>query len=664
METLKKFSVLLEYTLIANFVTAQTATTGKLDGILYDADQKTPIKSATIYLKKLGIIQQQNTTNDSGYFVFNLINAGQYNLEVSNKQHFPIKVNITNGKTTHQNIIVLNTALDVVMVKAKKKLVEPTVPVAMPQRNVNMIANTIAGIDARAGGTPNIRGARADGTAYYIDGVRVSSSNTGSVPNNTVSVTSYEPNFEKYSAIKENTFKSVLSDPVSTFSVDVDRASYANVRRYLTSNSLPPADAVRIEELINYFPLDIKQKDSIHPFVVRTELTNAPWNEANKILQIVLKAPEIDLEQAKPSNLTFLIDVSGSMSSPDKLPLLKECLRMLTKNLRSQDKVAMVVYAGNSGLVLNMTAGTQQHKILSSIANLESGGSTAGGEGIQLAYKIARANFNPNANNRIILATDGDFNVGITSTPELVKLIEAERESGVFLSVLGFGVGNLNDELMENLADKGNGNYNYIDNILEGKKVLVNEIGGTLYTVAKDVKLQLEFNPKYITSYRLIGYENRLLNKEDFNNDAKDAGDIGAGHCVTALYELVTTSTDSTAKNPDNMRYQNFVLTNEGRGMEWANIKIRYKLPNQKSSILMEQPVVGENVTHEYVSDNLRFTLAIAMFGMKLRNAEYTQKIPYQTIINWSKAAKGIDNDGYRAEFIKLIETAELLANK
>lgn len=664
METLKKFSVLLVYTLIANFVTAQTATTGKLDGILYDADQKTPIKSATIYLKKLGVIQQQNTTNDSGYFVFNLINAGQYNLEVSNKQHFPIKVNITNGKTTHQNIIVLNTALDVVVVKAKKKLVEPTVPVAMPQRNVNMIANTIAGIDARAGGTPNIRGARADGTAYYIDGVRVSSSNTGSVPNNAVSVTSYEPNFEKYSAIKENTFKSVLSDPVSTFSVDVDRASYANVRRYLTSNSLPPADAVRIEELINYFPLDIKQKDSIHPFVVRTELTNAPWNEANKILQIVLKAPEIDLEQAKPSNLTFLIDVSGSMSSPDKLPLLKECLRMLTKNLRSQDKVAMVVYAGNSGLVLNMTAGTQQHKILSAIANLESGGSTAGGEGIQLAYKIARANFNPNANNRIILATDGDFNVGITSTPELVKLIEAERESGVFLSVLGFGVGNLNDELMENLADKGNGNYNYIDNILEGKKVLVNEIGGTLYTVAKDVKLQLEFNPKYITSYRLIGYENRLLNKEDFNNDAKDAGDIGAGHCVTALYELVTTSTDSTAKKLDNMRYQNFVLTNEGRGMEWANIKIRYKLPNQKSSILMEQPVVGENVTHEYASDNLRFTLAIAMFGMKLRNAEYTQKIPYQTIINWSKAAKGIDNDGYRAEFIKLIETAELLANK
>jgi Ca-activated chloride channel family protein len=352
------------------------------------------------------------------------------------------------------------------------------------------------------------------------------------------------------------------------------------------------------------------------------------------------------------------------MQSPDKLALLKDCLRLLTQQLRPVDRVAMVVYAGNAGLVLDITNGSDKQTILDAINRLEAGGSTAGGAGIQLAYKIARQHFNVNGNNRVILATDGDFNVGITQIGELTRLIESERESGVFLSVLGFGSGNTNDETMETLADKGNGNYNYIDNLMEGKKVLVNEMGGTLFTVAKDVKLQVEFNPKYVQAYRLIGYENRLLNKEDFNNDVKDAGDIGAGHCVTALYELIPVTSKNNPVYVDPLRYQQLKPTTIGDSLELANISIRYKEPKNKTSIKFEHPVLNTSAQFDNASENLRFAVTVALFGMKLRNAAYTEQITYKQIVKTGKSAKGEDQEGYRAELIKLIQTAELLAGR
>ncbi|MFA5328324.1 MAG: von Willebrand factor type A domain-containing protein [Prolixibacteraceae bacterium] len=461
-------------------------------------------------------------------------------------------------------------------------------------------------------------------------------------------------NTENYSTIHENGFKDAQANPLSTFSIDVDNASYSNIRRYINEGQLPPVDAVRIEEMINYFKYDYPETNGEHPFSVTTELGKCPWNESHNLLRVDLKGKDIDKSELPASNLIFLIDVSGSMSSPDKLPLLKRAFAMLVDELRAEDRVSIVVYAGAAGKVLDSTPGNEKRKIMESIENLNAGGSTAGGEGLKLAYKLAHENFIENGNNRIILATDGDFNVGVSSTSEMERLVEKERESGIFMSVLGFGSGNIKDDKMETIADKGNGNYSYIDNIQEARKVFISEFGGTLFTIAKDVKFQLEFNPKLVKSYRLLGYENRLLNDEDFNDDKKDAGEMGAGHTVTALYEIVPVGSKSETPSVDALKYQNPSPSSDRFRNELLTLKLRYKDPKGNKSKLLEQPV-QDNVSKN-TSENFRFSAAVASFGMLLRNSEFKGNTTIESILTLAKGAKGEDDEGYRSEFIQLVE--------
>ncbi|AFZ22965.1 uncharacterized protein containing a von Willebrand factor type A (vWA) domain [Cylindrospermum stagnale PCC 7417] len=466
-------------------------------------------------------------------------------------------------------------------------------------------------------------------------------------------------NTENYNRIEDNPFQRVSNDPLSTFSIDVDTASYSNIRRFITQGELPPQDAVRIEELINYFSYNYPQPKGDRPFSVTTEVAAAPWNPQHKLVQVGLQGKRLESESLPPSNLVFLIDVSGSMGEPDKLPLVQQSLKLLVNKLRSEDRVSLVVYAGNAGLVLPATPGSQKAKILAAIDRLEAGGSTAGGQGIELAYKIAKQSFLKSGNNRVILATDGDFNVGVSSDAELTRLIEQKRDQGIFLTVLGFGTGNYKDSKMEQLADKGNGNYAYIDTLLEAKKVLVNDIRGTLFTIAKDVKIQVEFNPAKVQAYRLIGYENRLLQNQDFNDDKKDAGEIGAGHSVTALYEIIPTGTKSNVKLPevDPLRYQRSGETApDVAGNEMMLVKLRYKLPQDSTSQLITQTIQDQSPADQIPSTNLRFAAAVATFGMVLRDSEYKGNANYDLVIKLATQAKGEDKEGYRDEFIRLVE--------
>jgi Ca-activated chloride channel family protein len=468
-------------------------------------------------------------------------------------------------------------------------------------------------------------------------------------------------NTEGYSTIRENGYKSVRNNPLSTFSIDVDRASYANVRRFLNQGARPPIDAVRIEEMVNYFKYDYPEPDGEHPFSVYTEVASCPWNKQNYLMHIGLKGIDIDKTELPPSNLVFLLDVSGSMNSPNKLPLLKSAFTMLVNELRPQDRVAIVVYAGAAGLVLESTPGNRKEEILTAIERLEAGGSTAGGAGLNLAYKVAMDNFAERGNNRIILATDGDFNVGSSSNAEMERLIEKKREQGVFMTVLGFGMGNYKDDKMEIIADKGNGNYAYIDNIQEARKVLVGEFGGTLFTIAKDVKFQIEFNPAQVKSYRLIGYENRLLNDEDFNDDRKDAGEMGSGHTVTAIYELVPVDARAGVPSIDPLKYQperNREKHRPNTSDELLTIKLRYKKPDGIKSTLMVKAFSGPVIEFEEASQNLRFSASVAGFGMLLRESEYIGDYTLENIIDMAKRSKGEDDEGYRSEFIRLAKTA------
>ncbi|MGE5762097.1 MAG: YfbK domain-containing protein [Gemmatimonadota bacterium] len=467
-------------------------------------------------------------------------------------------------------------------------------------------------------------------------------------------------NTEEYGHTEENPFLAVSAHPLSTFSIDVDRASYSNVRRFLLDGQAPPKDAVRIEEMVNYFPYDYAAPTGDDPVAIHTELGPAPWRPQHQLLRIGLQARRIDLRGLPPSNLVFLLDVSGSMDEPNKLPLVKASITMLVNNLRHEDRVAIVVYAGSAGLVLPSTAGDEKAKILEAIDRLEAGGSTAGGAGIKRAYDEAVANFIRGGNNRVVLATDGDFNVGVSSDGELVRLIEDKRKSGVFLTVLGFGMGNLKDSKMEQLADHGNGNYAYIDNLLEAKKTLVHELGGTLFTVAKDVKIQVEFNPARVRGYRLIGYENRLLADEDFTDDTKDAGEMGAGHSVTALYEIVPTGaeTDVSIRLPDSLRYQT-VRTPRSGGAELGFVKVRYKQPDGDSSRLLTSAVSGEPVRTP--SPEFRFQTAVAEFGLLLKGSAYRGVASFEEVIAAAQGSLGADPDGYRAEFVKLAQAAQSL---
>ncbi|WP_442796156.1 YfbK domain-containing protein [Pelobium manganitolerans] len=466
-------------------------------------------------------------------------------------------------------------------------------------------------------------------------------------------------NTESYSAINENGFKNASSDPLSTFSIDVDAASYSNFRRFIRNGQLPPKDAVRVEELINYFDYNYPEPKNGEAINIVTDVAAAPWNPNHRLVRVGLKAKSIQNENLPASNLVFLIDVSGSMQGPDRLELLKTSFKLLSDQLRPQDKVAIVVYAGAAGLVLPSTNGNNKQKIKDALTNLSAGGSTAGGEGIKLAYETAKKNFVKGGNNRVILATDGDFNIGASSDAEMQRLIESYRNDGVFLSVLGFGMGNLKDSKMEVLADKGNGNYAYIDGLNEAKKVLIKEFGATLFTVAKDVKLQVEFNPALVQAYRLVGYENRLLNKEDFKDDKKDAGDMGAGHTVTALYEIIPQGYKSEfVKENEGLKYQKNAMLKPSK--ELLTVKLRYKKPDEDKSQEFSN-VLTDKGAMEIGSADFKFVAAVAELGMLMRDSEFKQEANFKNLINAAKEAKGTDENGYRAEFIQLAESAALL---
>ncbi|MFD2785714.1 vWA domain-containing protein [Hymenobacter rubripertinctus] len=464
---------------------------------------------------------------------------------------------------------------------------------------------------------------------------------------------------ETYASVTENGFHVAQKEPLSTFSIDVDAASYSNVRRFLQQGQLPPPDAVRVEEMLNYFQYDYPQPaaSAAEPFRVLTEQAQCPWNPAHQLVQVALQARKVPNAQLAPANLVFLIDVSGSMQGADRLGLVQQGLKLLVKELRPQDKVALVVYAGAAGTVLPPTAGTERATILRAIENLTAGGSTAGGAGLRLAYDVARQHFDQQGNNRVILCTDGDFNVGEQSDAAMERLVVQERESGVFLTVLGVGQGNYQDQKMELLADKGNGNYAYLDNLDEARRVLVQQFGGTLFTLAQDVKLQVEFNPARVREYRLVGYENRLLAAQDFNNDRKDAGELGSGHTVTALYEIVPVGAPATV---DALKYQPTPATPAAlASAELLTVKVRYKEPRGQTSRLLTLPLTGLARPLAEASENLRFAAAVAQFGMLLRQSDYRGTATYWATAQLADGARRFDPDGYRAELVRLVKLAE-----
>lgn len=476
------------------------------------------------------------------------------------------------------------------------------------------------------------------------------------------------PTSESYAPIQGNSFKRVADEPLSTFSIDVDTASYANVRRFLRNGQLPPVDAVRIEELINYFSYGYAPPKEDVPFAVHVESAACPWNQAHQLVKIGLKGRELAADSRPPCNLAFLIDVSGSMGTDNKLPLVKKALQLLARQLSPADRVSIVVYASSSGVVLPSTSCDNLSAIDAALERLQSGGSTAGGAGIRLAYDEARKNFQPDGNNRVILCTDGDFNVGITDSGELAAFIAERARQGIFLTVLGFGMGNYKDDRLETLADKGNGNYAYIDSFSEARKSLVEQAAGTLFAIAKDVKLQIEFNPARFSSYRLLGYENRVLAKEDFNDDKKDAGELGAGHTVTAFYELVPVGAES-APGVDPLKYQTLdappAVKDEkpaAASPEWLTVKLRYKLPKEDRSSKIEVPFTGSATAFENASADFRFAASVAAAGFLLRQDPAGRALSYREVIEWTAAATGTDPEGYRREFLDLLRNAATLA--
>ncbi len=557
----------------------------------------------------------------------------------------------------NQTVTVKNKNTQWIILKVSSQSLQEVVVVGYESQRKSSISGSVSKVSAKS--------INSSPTALqgFMPGVAISPSPSG---NGMIKDDEYDR--EGYDHITENRFRKVTDQPLSTFSIDVDAASYSNVRRFINEGSLPPAGAVRIEELINYFNYNYPQPTTEVPFAVYTETANSPWNNKHQLVMIGLQGKKIPVENLPASNLVFLIDVSGSMMDYNKLPLVKSSLLMLVEQLREQDNVAIVVYAGAAGLVLPSTSGSQKAIIKNAIEKLEAGGSTAGSAGIKLAYNTAREHFKTGGNNRVILCTDGDFNVGASSDDALETLIEEERKSGVFLTVLGYGMGNYQDAKMQKLADKGNGNHAYIDQISEAKKVLVNEFGGTLFTIAKDVKLQIEFNPALVQAYRLIGYENRMLNKEDFNNDKKDAGDMGSGHTVTALYEIIPAGVKSQALDSvDQLKYQKpgkAVLSNRTSTNELMTVKIRYKKPDADESKLLVHTVGSEKHEFRSSSENFRFATAVAGYGMMLRNSEFKGNISYNRILQLVNNSIGNDNGGYRLEFKKMIEKTIRLKNE
>ncbi len=619
------------------FSVSTTVSSTVIKGVIKD-ENNNPVSGASVAIKGT----QTSTVTDS---------SGAFEIEVPNEK--AVLVISALGYVTQEISVNENNFLNIQLKASNAVLQDVVVTGYSVNKQINQTASVV--LAGRANGIM-VRGAASlsKRKAEYKNGY-----NAHWRYNNNY-------NREGYDKITDNPFLKVKDNPLSTFSIDVDAASYANVRRFINEGQLPPAGAVRIEEMINYFSYKYPQPSDDRPFSVNTELSVCPWNNKHGLLLIGLQGKIIPAGNLPPSNLVFLVDVSGSMMDEDKLPLVQSSLKLLVDQLRPQDKVAMVVYAGNAGVVLPSTHGDNKTRIKDAINRLEAGGSTAGGEGIQLAYKIARENFLKNGNNRVILCTDGDFNVGISSDDQLETLIENERKCGVFLTVLSYGTGNYQDAKMQKLADRGNGNHAYIDGLSEAKKVLIHEFGGTLFTIAKDVKLQIEFNTAKVQGYRLIGYENRLLAKEDFNNDKKDAGELGSGHSVTALYEIIPSGIKTNELDSvDALRYQKTKREKNTDGFtnEIVNIKLRYKEPDAETSKLIQHPVLDNVVALENTSDNFRFASSVAAFGMLLRDSKYKGTSDFDLVNKLAKKAITDDEEGYKIEFIKLSKAASLLKN-
>lgn len=615
--------------LILSLLSICAFSSGTIKGKIIDKQTGDPISFANIAVSQNDLVLTGNSSDYDGNFSINNVPLGIYDVIVSFVGYSECKivgVAVADNKITYLNNIEI----------------EPSAVILQECLIVEYKAPLIS------------RDQACSASVVYKTSRNYGGQNDG---------TSVEHNTESYDFIPENNFKSSKRDPLSTFSIDVDRASYANIRRFINNSSMPNKDAVRIEELINYFDYDYPQPDNIEPFATHLEIGDCPWNSDNKLLMIGIQGEEVAVEDIPPCNLVFLIDVSGSMGYSNKLPLLKQSFKILISKLRPEDRVAIVVYAGAAGCVLPSTPGSEKETIIAALDKLESGGSTAGGAGIKLAYDIALEYFIEDGNNRVILATDGDFNVGASSDGEMERLIEKKRDLGVYLTVLGFGMGNYKDSKMEKLSNKGNGNYAYIDNIMESNKIFGQELWGTLYTIAKDVKIQVEFNPSIVKKYRLIGYENRMLNKEDFNDDKKDAGEIGSGHTVTAIYELVMNDGKKKSKNDNDIDPLNYQESKIIESKDIMTLKIRYKEPDKNKSKLITSKVTTEDIEKEEVSNNFMMAVAVAEFGMLLRDSDFKGESSYDHVLLWAKKSKGEDQFGYRNEFITLVQKVNLIAN-
>lgn len=659
-----------------------------LQGKVMDAISKESIIFATVALMKDGNIVKGVETDLDGNYYFSNINPGTYDVEASYVGYATTRetgVIIKADKSNTLNLQIAEGVLadEIMVTEYKVPLVEfdntTTGGIvtsddikSLPTKSVNAIAASTAGIAAnRVGNDVSVRGGRTDGTVYYMDGIR--ETKAALVPNSVKQTApprmEYEEHIEReiysnesYSNIVENKFVNPTDEALSTFSIDVDRAGYSNIRRFLDHGQMPPHDAIRIEEMINYFDYNYEGPDGDVPFEIHRSLVDCPWNKNHQVMHVALQGKEIKKDKLPESNFVFLIDVSGSMARVNKLPLVKTSMKMLLQEMRPKDKVSIVVYAGAAGLVLEPTSASEPQKILDAIDNLKSGGSTAGGAGIELAYKTAKSNFIKGGNNRVILATDGDFNVGTSSDEGLEDLIERERKSGVFLSVLGYGMGNYKDSKMQLLADKGNGNHAYIDNIQEARKIFVSEFAGTLFTIAKDVKIQVEFNPAYVQAYRLIGYENRILQKEDFNNDKIDAGELGAGHTVTALYEIIPVGVESDFTGKvDDLKYQ--VQENKiyNGSNELATIKLRYKEPDGDISKKLVKAIGPNAMKLKDAPGHVRFAMSVAQFGLSMRKSEYISNYQMNDLIQLAESSKSHDPEGYKAECVRLMKSAQLM---
>ena len=626
---------------------------GTLKGTVLAEGSKSPLGSATVQIKSETNSKwiKKTTSDKDGKFEFTNVPSGKYYFTVSlngfnkyRKSH----VEVTAGKTKTLTVVMKYEKVkgEIVEIDAEvdnvNDQIAPNEP-SMHERNYD------SGKRYKKTNSYNSNSSNGLGTSggYHHGGTEVNPSH----------------NTESYASVEENGFKGVKDAPLSTFSIDVDAASYSNCRRFILSGQKPDKGAVRVEEMINYFNYEYPDPKDEHPFSINTEVGDCPWSD-NKLVHIGLQGKRIDTKDVPNSNLVFLIDCSGSMNQANKLPLLKKSFRLLVDELGEDDKISIVVYAGAAGLVLSPTAADNSTAILEALNNLRAGGSTAGGAGIELAYKTAQENFIKGGNNRVILATDGDFNVGMSSDAAMQTLIEEKRKSGIFLTCLGFGTGNYKDSKMEILADKGNGNYAYIDNLLEAKKVLVTEIGATLLTIAKDVKIQVEFNPEVIESYRLVGYENRLLANEDFNDDTKDAGEIGAGHSVTAIYEVVLKGegTEETSTTVDPLKYQ--TSENVGRTDEMLTVKFRYKEPDGDKSKLITRTLKNYITPESKLSRDFNWSASVAMFGMLLGDSKHKGTATFDDVLTLAGKNTGKDKNGYRGEFLRLVDAAKVVYTK